>query len=97
MKRLMPAACGEPEHALGALKRRTDDEALVLGLIGANGRGDMHDGGDALHGLGPALVVEKIGLDQFEARQRFRASLRGNAGPHFAHPWHSERTVPRTR
>ena len=57
----------EAQHALGAFERRANDEALVLGFVATDGGGDMHNGGNALHGFGPAAIVEEIGLNQLKA------------------------------
>src|SRR5690606_5812236 len=51
----------------------------VLGLVGADGSGDVHHGGDAPHGVGPARVVEQVGLHELEAHQRVLAGLGGDA------------------
>ena len=74
--------------------RRADDEILVLGLVGADGGGDMHDGDDALHGLGPAGVGEEIGLDQFEPRRGLAPNFGGDRLEHLRRLAHGADSAP---
>ena len=93
----MPAACVRLEDALGALERRADDEALVARLVAADDGRDVHDGSDAGHRLGPALVVEDIGLDEIEAGMRRRRRRAPDTVSRTCLALASERMVPRTR
>ena len=56
----------ETESALSALDGGADDQALVLRLIAANGRSNVHYCRAALHRLRPAAIVKNIELDQFQ-------------------------------